>query len=130
MSMVLNFLTSEGAGISKGPFASVHLDGEIIRGSAGGDAIAEHLPYGWKVDGRVYLRLDIDVSVVVHWLGCPAGGTRGTTGRFSSVDGVAYMDRRILAFVDRERQDWYLLRQGLHTPCLVLEPEQKERPGG
>jgi hypothetical protein len=55
-------------------------------------------------------------------LGSPAQGTPGTTGHFSSVDGVAYIDRRILAFVDQERNDWYLKREGHHTPALVLEP--------
>jgi hypothetical protein len=49
-------------------------------------------------------------------------GSDATTGHVSCVDGVAYVDRRIFAVVDRERSDWYLLRQGEHQAVLVLRP--------
>jgi hypothetical protein len=32
------------------------------------------------------------------------------------------MDHRIPAFVDRERSDWYLLREGHHCRALELQP--------
>ena len=122
MSIVLTFQTSAGDEVSRGLYAAVRLEGELMREPDGGPVIASHLPNGWSVDGKDYLRVDTTTPVIVLWAGAPAGGTPGTTGHFSSVDGVAYIDRRILAFVDRERNDWYLQRQGYHTPVLVLQP--------
>lgn len=120
--VVLHFESTGGSHVAKGPFASIHLEGEAVRDAPGGNVVAEHLPYGWKVEGVVYLRMSADQPVVVRWPGAPADGTPGTTGRFLSIDGIAYIDRRILGFIDRQTQDWYLLRQGHHTPALVLEP--------
>jgi hypothetical protein len=101
------------------------LEGEVIRERHGGPEIASHFSEGWwHVDGQDYLRVDSDGPVVVLWDGGPAGGTAATTGHFSSVDGIAYIDRRILAFVDLERHDWYLKRQGEHKPVLVLMPSK------
>jgi hypothetical protein len=98
------------------------LEGDLIREHQGGAVIAKHAPNGWSVDGKNYLRVDGETSVIVLWDGSPTGGTPGTTGHFSSVDGIAFIDRRILAFLDLERHDWYLKREGQHKPVLVLEP--------
>jgi hypothetical protein len=122
VSIVLTFQSRTGDRISKGPYPSVRLEGELIRERPGGPVIASHVPQGWNVDGKDYLRVDSETPVVVRWDGLPASGTSATTGHFSSVDGVAYIDRRILAFVDRERSDWYLKREGCHKPVLFLEP--------
>lgn len=123
MPIVLTFQTKAGnERISKGPYSSIRLEGGLIREHAGGPVIASHFPEGWKVDGKDYLRVDSDASVMVVWDGCPPGVPPGSTGHFSSVDGVAYIDRRIFAFVDLERNDWYLKREGYHRPVLVLEP--------
>jgi hypothetical protein len=126
MSIVLTFQSSAGdRRISKGPYPCIRLEGEVIRERHGGPEIASHFSEGWwRVDGQDYLRLDSDGPVVVLWDGGPAGGTAATTGHFSSVDGIAYIDRRILAFVDLERHDWYLKRQGEHKPVLVLMPSK------
>jgi|SoiMethySBSTD1v2_1073268.scaffolds.fasta_scaffold94248_3 hypothetical protein len=126
MSIVLTFQSSEGdRRVSKGPYTSIRLEGEVMRERHGGPAIASHFAEGWwQVDGEDYLRVDSEGRVVVLWEGSPAKGTRATTGHFSSVDGVAYIDRRILAFIDLERHDWYLKRQGEHKPVLVLVPCQ------
>jgi hypothetical protein len=121
--LVLTFQNSEGnRSISKGPYSSIRLEGEVICEHHGGPVIALHVSDGWRVDGEHYLRLDCDTPVVVLWDGSPTEGTPGTTGHFSSVDGIAYIDRRILAFVDCERHDWYLKREGQHKPVLMLKP--------
>ena len=53
------------------------------------------------------------------------GGTLCLTGDcgncLAQVDGVAYIDRRMFAVVDRERGDWYLLREGRHHPVLMIQ---------
>src|SRR4051812_16270783 len=101
MSIVLTFQSSEGdRRVSKGPYPSIRLEGEVIRERRSGPVIASHVSAGWRVDGVEYLRVDIEAPVVVLWDGSPAEGTAATTGHFSSVDGIAYIDRRVLAFVD------------------------------
>jgi len=57
--------------------------------------------------------------VMVTWDGF--AGTPSTTGHFSSVDGIAFIDRRMFAVVDRQQGDWYLLREGFHQALLCIE---------
>lgn len=118
--MILKFAKSAGGELSKGPFSLVRFEGERICDVAADRVIGAHLVHGWSVDGGDYLRLDVSQPVVVGWQ--DHAGSRETTGHFSCVNGVAYIDRRILAFVDRERKDWYLVRQGKHQPYLLLTP--------
>jgi hypothetical protein len=120
MTLVLTFSKADGRQITKGPFSSVRFEGEQIRDGQSGRPIAAHLPHGWNVDGDDYLRLDAPGPASVTWEGYRGGPA--TTGHFSCVHGVAYIDRRILAFVDRERRDWYLLREGQHRAALTLRP--------
>ena len=122
LSLVLTFEKSSGERVSRGPFTVIRLEGEIVREGETGALVAHHLPHGWSVDGEAFLRMDVREDVKVKWEGSPPDGLPSTTGHFSSVDGVAFIDRRILGFVDRERNDWYLMRQGQHFPVLSLEP--------
>jgi hypothetical protein len=118
MTIVLTFSKTTGEKAARGPFASIRLQGGQISDAASGRIIATHLPHGWQVDGEDYLRLDATGPVSVTWEG--HGEALATTGHFSSINGVAYIDRRILAFMDRECNDWYLVREGKHQPVLTL----------
>ena len=120
MPLNLTFSKNSGGQLAKGPFSSVRFEGERIRDGESGGLIGTHLPHGWRVDGEDYLRLDVAQTVVVTWDG--HGPAADTTGHFSSINGVAYIDRRILAFVDRERNDWYMLREGLHHAAFTIAP--------
>jgi len=95
------------------------LEGETVRERRGGPVIATHLPHCWAVDGGEFLRLDVEPAVRVTWEGF--AGAPSTIGHFSSVDGIAYMDRRMFAVVDRQQGDWYLLREGVHQAVLCIE---------
>ena len=120
MSLVLTFSKSTGQQVLKGPFSSVSFEGQQIRDGETRRIIAAHLPHGWTVEGEDFLRLDVEGPVGVRWEGHAPDSA--TTGHFSCLNGVAYIDRRILAFVDREQNDWYFLREGLHHPSFVIEP--------
>ena len=54
VSIVLTFQSSEGdRRVSKGPYASIRLEGEVMRERHGGPAIASHFADGWwQVDGE------------------------------------------------------------------------------
>jgi hypothetical protein len=118
MAILLTFTKSSGEQASTGPFASVRFEGERIVDVESGQAVAAHFGHGWSLGGESYLRLDVSGPVSVSWKG--HADDPSTTGHFSCVNGVAYIDRRILAFVDRERNDWYVLREGHHQPALTL----------
>jgi hypothetical protein len=116
--VVLTFSKSTGQHISKGPFSSVIFEGEQISDGNSGRVIGRHLPHGWMVDGEEFLRLDVEGSVSVRWEGHTPDP--GTTGHFSCVNGVAYIDRRILAFVDRSRRT-------MGNTTVVLQSKMPER---
>jgi hypothetical protein len=120
MGLLLHFQKTRGASISKGPFERIVFEGETVREKTGGSIVATHLPHTWFVDGEEFLRLDVEPSVVVSWEGF--AGSPSTTGHLSCVNGIAFIDRRIFAVVDREHADWYLLREGQHRPVLDLQP--------
>ena len=120
MGLLLHFQKTRGSSVSKGPFERIVFDGETVREKAGGPIIATHFPHTWSVDDEEFLRLDVEPSVVVTWEGF--AGTPSTTGHLSCVNGIAFIDRRIFAVVDREHGDWYLLREGQHWQVLDLQP--------
>jgi hypothetical protein len=68
-----------------------------IRERTGGAVIATHLPHCWSVEGAEFLRLDVEPEVVVT----RENFALSTTGHLSSVDGIAYIDRRVFAVVER-----------------------------
>ena len=103
MSVHLQFQNARGLTLHKGPFNSFVLEGETIREQRGGNIIAVHLPHCWSVEGAEFLRLDVEPSVVATWEGF--GGGPSTTGHLSSVDGIAFIDRRMFAVVDRQNDD-------------------------
>ena len=124
MGILLNFQKACGSPLSRGPFNKIVSERETVREKAGGPIIATHLPHTWAVDGEEFLRLDIEPHVVVNWLGF--AGSPSTTGHLSCVNGIAFIDRRIFAVVDRQNGDWYLLREGQHEPVLNIEPARED----
>jgi hypothetical protein len=120
MGLLLHFQKTRGSSVSKGPFERIVFESETVREKAGGAIIATHFPHTWAVDGEEFLRLDVEPTVVVSWEGF--GGSPSTTGHLSCVNGIAFIDRRIFAVVDREHGDWYLLREGQHQAVLELQP--------
>jgi len=109
-----------GASLFRGPFNSVVFERETVREEQGGPVIASLVFHCWTIDGLEFLRLDVLSPVRVTWEGF--AGAPSTTGQLHCIDGVAYIDRRMFAVVDRERGDWYLLRERQHQPVLVVQP--------
>jgi hypothetical protein len=120
LAILLRFQKAGGGQLRKGPFDSLVFEGETIRDREGGTIVARHLPHCWQVDGDEFLRLDFDPAVAVTWDGHPKAAA--TTGQLHCVNGVTYIDRRMFAVADRERRDWYILRDGQHRATLRVEP--------
>jgi hypothetical protein len=117
--ILLKFEKAHGQSLSVGPFNALVFERETIRTQTGGPVIAKHLSASWSVSGEEFLRLDVEPHVVVTWEGFR--GSPSTTGQLHCVDGVAYIDRRMFAVVDRERGDWYLKREGQHHRAFIVQ---------
>lgn len=122
--MILTFSNSSGAPISKGPYSQVRLEGELMRAVVDGPVIARHEDHVWKVDGVEYSRCDCAKAAWVHFerIDGTKSKTYGPLDHLSFMDGVAFVDRQVFAFVDRGAVDWYCHDDGRHWPLMIVQP--------
>ena len=127
MKLVLSFVHPTKPARSQGPFESVRLDGDSIRESANGRLVAYHRERVWQVEGESYFRLDATPRVRVHFersRADPRSLSRsrgfGPFERFSAVDGTAYADTQVFAFLDSKTGDWFCYDDGRHWAVMVL----------
>ncbi len=117
------FSRPEGAAKRKGPYARLRFEGELLRERPGGPVIAAHEQHQWQVDGERFLRLDCQCRLQVFFE--RVDGTRsklyGPYDHISFVDGVAYANHEVFAFVDRSAVDWYCHDDGHHWPLMIVE---------
>jgi len=122
----LSFVRDTAPPKRKGPYSLLRFEGEIIRAEHGGPVIAKHEHHEWQVDGERYSRLMCNCRAVVHFE--RVDGSRSETfGPYECVtfiDGVAYVDHRIFAFVDRSIVDWYCHEDEKHWPLMIIRPAQ------
>lgn len=105
-----------------GPYPKVRFDGERINDAPGSPTLAEHKNHEWIVEGERFSRLDFEGPVKVHFVNGITSKTYGPFKQFSSVDGVAFQEGHVFAFVDRRASDWYCHDDGRHWPLMVVEP--------
>lgn len=106
----------------KGPYARLRFEGELLRERAGGPVIARHELHEWNVDRERFSRLDVDDAVRVQFLRGAASRTCGPFAAFSAVDGVAFQDRQVFAFIDGHSREWACQDDGRQWPVMVVEP--------
>jgi len=123
-ALELSFLRDTAPPKRKGPYRSVRLEGEIIRAEAGGPVIAKHERHEWIVDGEPYSRLQCNVRTVLHFERMDGSRSKvyGPYESVSFIDGVAYVDHHIFAFVDRSIVDWYCHEDDKHWPLMIVSP--------
>jgi hypothetical protein len=120
----LEFANPRGAARRLGPFDRILFQGETLVGEPGG-VVAKHMEHKWHLTGGgEYMRLETNGPVAVHF---SMGKQRlssvlGPFKDFSSVDGIAYVERQVFAFCDREQGDWYAHQLGTHWKTMVVEP--------
>ncbi len=106
----------------KGPYASLRIEGEAMRDGSNGALIAVHTNHEWHADGEKFSRLDVDGPVKIQVLDGTTSKTYGPFDAFSAVDGVAFRDRSVFAFVEADRARWYCQEDGRRWPVMVVEP--------
>lgn len=127
MNLVLSFIHPTKPTREIGPFQSVRMDAETVREGTGGEVIARHRQHQWEVQGERYSRLDASARVRIHFerarvLRDAADKSRsfGPYERFSAVDGIAYTDDRVFAFVDARVGDWFCYEDGRHWALMIV----------
>jgi len=123
-SIELTFLRDTAPPKRKGPYRIVRFEGEVIRAEPGGPPVAKHEHHEWLADGAPYSRLQIDCRVTVCFERVDGARSKrfGPYTGMSFIDGVAYVEHHIFAFVDRSVRDWYCHEDEQHWQLMLVEP--------
>ena len=123
MNLALSFVHPAKPAKTVGPFQAVRLDGDSVREVVERALVARHREHQWEVEGERYFRLDVASRVRIHFER-PSHGTLsrefGPYERFSAIDGIAYTDERVFAFVDPKVGNWFCYNDGQHWPVMIL----------
>ena len=123
MNLVLSFVHPSRPARTVGPFSAIRLDGDSVREVGRRAPIAQHREHQWEVAGERYFRLDATARVRIHFERPSQGMLSRPFGpyeRFSAVDGIAYTDDRVFAFVDSKVGDWFCYNDGQHWPVMIV----------
>jgi hypothetical protein len=92
-----------------------------MRIDAEGAMRAPYRKHQWEVDGLSYFRLNCTAQVTMHFEHRAQRSTQyGPYKRFSAVDGLAYGDDKVLAFMDLKVDKWLYYDSGYHWPVMVV----------
>ena len=78
----------------------------------------------WDVNGERYPRLQCDCRAFIRLerLDGSQSKTFGPYERVTFIDGVAYANHQIFAFVDRSIGDWYCHEDERHWTIMIITP--------
>jgi hypothetical protein len=119
--LIFSYVHPSRPPITLGPFKSIWLDSQGMRTAATGALRAPYRKHQWEVDGLSYFRLDCSSQVTVHFEQDAERSTRyGPYKRFSAVNGLAYGDDKVIAFLDHKTDQWLYYDTGYHWPVMVV----------
>jgi hypothetical protein len=122
--MVLEFSSHRGEPACRGPFERIRFESSRLLDDINGAPIAHQEEQLWKLeaDGPKFARIECVSRLQVRFeFKDDRSRTLGPFRQFSSLDGVTYVAGRILAFFDRENDDWYSYDLGTHWTACVIE---------
>lgn len=131
MNLILSFVHPSKPAKTAGPFHGIRLDGDSVREVQNHTLVAHHTQHQWEVEGERYFRLDATTRVHIHFERPPQGAYSRQFGpyeRFSAIDGIAYTDDRVFAFVDPKVGDWFCYNDGQHWPIMVVSDAAEGPP--
>ena len=121
MNLIFSFVHPSQPSITIGPFSVIWLDSEGMRSEKGGALRAPYSNHQWIVDGQTYFRLDCTANVDVRFeRDAQRSTTYGPYTRFSAVNGLAYGDGKVIAFLDHKSGDWLFYDSGYRWPTMVV----------
>jgi len=132
MNLVLSFVHPTKQVKTLGPFDLIRLDADGVNHGPNGSPVALYRDQQWEVSGERYFRLDCVARVRIHFEDGKQRTSRrfGPYERFSAVDGIAYTDSKVFAFVDRKVGDWFCYDDGYHWPVMVVADAGTPRKAG
>jgi hypothetical protein len=125
--LILVFAPRGSADISVqiGPVPGVRIEGNTLRHAHSGAVLAECDHHHWVIGGKTFVRADCAGPVTIDLEGCEAPNRLGPFQHFSLSDGMAYVDRAVLAQLNAANR-WYVERVGTECPrLLLLQPDGK-----
>lgn len=131
MNLILSFIHPSKPARAVGPFHGIRLDGDSVREVQNRTLVARHVQHQWEVEGERYFRLDATTRVHIHFERPPQGAYSRQFGpyqRFSAIDGIAYTDDRVFAFMDPKVGDWFCYNDGQHWPIMVVSDASESPP--
>lgn len=123
-TLTMTFAGQGPATEKRGPYPVIRLVGETMRGGDAEAPFAIHESHEWVVNGNRFVRADCPgpAQIRLERLDGSRSKTYGPFNSISFVDGVAYADRAVFAFVDRSIGDWYCHDDGRHWAVMVISP--------
>jgi hypothetical protein len=121
MHLVFSYVHPTKPSRTLGPFPSIWLDVEGMRSEAGSVLLAPYKEHQWCIDEEKYFRLDCTARVRVHFVRSDTQALRHDTfERFSAVNGLAYGDDKVIAFLDYKQNEWLYFDTGYHWPTMIV----------
>ena len=121
MDLIFSYVHPSQSSMTLGSFDSIWLSVEGLRTQDNGPVRAAYSKHQWELDGRSYFRLDCTGNVTVHFERDAERSSRyGPYRRFSAVDGLAYGDDKVVAFMDQKSDEWLYYDTGYHWPMMVV----------
>lgn len=122
MNLIFSYVHPSKPPRTLGPFDSIFLSTAGMRVEEGsGPARVPYRNHQWEVDGLSYFRLDCTTRVTVRFQRSKERSTQyGPYQRFSAVNGLAYGDDRVIAFLDYKVNEWLYYDSGHHWPIMVV----------
>ena len=121
MNLIFSYVHPTRSQKALGPFTSISLSADVMRSEADAELLAPYRNHQWHVEGLDYFRLDCTSRVSVHFERLrERSGRYGPFERFSAVNGLAYGDDRVIAFLDVKINEWLYYDSGHHWPRMVV----------
>lgn len=123
MAVRLTFIRPHADPVSSGPHGTVSFVGDDLL--ADGQPLAKYIEHRWQVRAiedrfsSVEFRARVEVRFEKEGARSKLFGPYNT---FSLMDGIAYAGGRVVAFFDREQDDWYSLILGNHWREMTVAP--------
>ena len=121
MNLIFSYVHPSRSQKALGPFERISLSVDGMRADADVALLAPYRNHQWHVEELDYFRLDCTSRVMVHFERArEQSGRYGPYERFSAVNGLAYGDDRVIAFLDLKSDEWLYYDSGYHWPLMVV----------